>query len=412
MKWLHPNIATSAFDEATRSPLDPDTSIVDVRDLVDKAGNDTGYVNDKIEEALEHIKRKRRVIICCDYGMSRSNSIAIGVLVKWLNISFPDAVSIAKKSVEESDIKIEMLNTVYAALFGQNGADTSNKKIGNICITGSNGFLGRNLARALSPGFQLSCPPSREINLKDDIVALDMLVKSSGIDCIVHLANPKIVTHTESMGDTLVMLKNVLDVCRTNQVKLVYLSGWEIYSGYRSATLLADEKLPPNPKGTYGETKWFCELLIKQYADIYGVDFQIIRSGPVYGVGAERPKFIFNFIDKARENRKIVTHKYVNGSPSLDLLHIDDLMTFMVKCIPSAFSGEINIGSGTIISTFEIARMIADLTASNSEIEQVQINDYSANIQMDNRNASNLFAWTPNVKVKKGLEEILQSYKV
>ncbi len=244
----------------------------------------------------------------------------------------------------------------------------------------------------------------------ENVVELDLLVKRKEIDCIIHLANPKIFTNSKSIGDTLVMLKNVLDVCRTNKVKLIYLSGWEIYSGYRSVNLVAGENLHANPKGTYGETKWLCELLIRQYSDTYGIGYQIVRSGPVYGVGAEKPKFIYNFIDKALKGERITTHKYLNGSPFMDLLYVDDLVSFLIKCIQSDREGDINIGSGTAVSTLEVAGAICELTGSNSIIDQVLINDYSANIIMDNRLAINTFAWTPEIKFRAGIARIVENY--
>jgi len=412
MKWLSQDIGTSAFNEANDISMDSNTLIVDVRDLVDKAGNDVKYINSKIDEALNLLQQKKRIIVCCDYGMSRSNSIAIGVLVKWLDISFESAVEMAKKVVDESGIKIEMLNTVYSALYGQDDHIGGNKSgIENICITGANGFLGKNLVSKLNTKYKLSCPNSKEIDLIGNIVELDLLIKRKEIDCIIHLANPKIFTNTSSIGDTLVMLKNVLDVCRTNKVKLIYLSGWEIYSGYRSTALLADESLHANPKGTYGETKWLCEILIRQYASNYGIDYKIVRSGPIYGAGAEKPKFIYNFIEKARKGAKITTHKYLNGSPSMDLMYVDDLMSFLMKCVQSDYIGDINIGTGISVSTLEVATIICELTGSESIIDQTQINDYSSNIIMNNHFARNKFSWNPEITFQTGIKKILENYE-
>ncbi len=84
MKWLNQDIATAAFNEVNHCLPDTNTSIVDVRDLVDKAGNDIDYIKSKIDESLVFLQQHKKIIICCDYGMSRSNSIGIGVL--WVQI--------------------------------------------------------------------------------------------------------------------------------------------------------------------------------------------------------------------------------------------------------------------------------------------------------------------------------------
>jgi nucleoside-diphosphate-sugar epimerase len=406
MRWLTDHIATGAFLEVVNSNQEQGVSIFDVRDLVDKIGNDPIYIRTKIDEALELLGKGQRIIICCDYGMSRSNSIAVGVISVWNKIKFSEALEIVKSKIDGSGVKIEMLNAVYDSL-ALNDKKKNTNSISKILLTGSSGFIGTKLKTDLSKSAEIFTPSSKEINLVDNIIELDMYVKMHDIDTIVHLANPKIFTTNKSVGDSLVMLKNVLDVCRSNKVKIIYLSGWEIYSGYKSSGLLANEQLQAYPKGTYGETKWFCELLIKQYAEIYGVKYQIIRSGPVYGPGSEKPRFIYNFIHKARKGEGIQTHQYLNGSPILDLLFINDLISILVKVIDSDFEGELNIGSKTGASTFEIAQLICELTNSSSEIRQVDIHDHSSNIIMDNSLASSLFHWVPEVDLKRGIHEIL-----
>jgi nucleoside-diphosphate-sugar epimerase len=405
LRWLTEDIATGAFEDVSKMLLDNDVVIFDVRDLVDKSGNTSGYINQKINEALSLLKDKKKIIICCDYGMSRSNSLAAGIISQWKKLSFSDSVELLKKKIDGAGIKIEMLNTVYQALNRNNNEDDSPN---NILVTGSNGFIGRNLVTALKGLNQVYTPSSKELNLRDNNLDLDLYVKSNRIRLIIHLANPKIFTTNNSLGDSIVMLKNVLDVCRTNNVKIVFPSGWEIYNGYQSTGLLANESLTPNPKGTYGETKWFSEMLVKQYAAKYGLKYQIIRSGPLYGVGGEKPKFIYNFLDKARLNREIYTHNYINGSPLLDLTYIDDYLSAIKTISCSDFEGEVNIGTGKGVSTFDIASMICKLTGSSSEIKQVSIDDYSSNIIMDSTLAFKKFGWLAAIDIKEGIERIIK----
>jgi nucleoside-diphosphate-sugar epimerase len=327
-----------------------------------------------------------------------------------MRTSFNAAVEIAKKVVDESGIKIEMLNSVYESLYEKAllNNDSSVERI--FCITGGNGFLGSNLIKTMPVGVKIISPSSKQINLIENIVEFDLLIKSSRISSIVHLANPKIFTSSKALGDTLIMLKNVLDVCRTNKIKITFLSGWEIYSGYNGDEVVADTKLPPNPKGTYGETKWLCESLIKQYARTYGISYQILRTGPIYGVGSQKPKFIYNFIDKARKNLPISTHRYINGRPKLDITNIEDIVSIIWNVLLSEWDGEFNMGSGALISTYEIAEQIRDLTRSKSEINEVMIDDDFGNILMDNSKISELFSWSPKIKIKDGLKRIIENY--
>ena len=207
------------------------------------------------------------------------------------------------------------------------------------------------------------------------------------------------------------MLRNVLDVCVTRDIKLIYLSCWEVYSGYRSSHLMADESLPSLPKGPYAETKYLCETLIEHCRRTQGLRCAMLRSSPVYGIGSDRPKFIFNFIDKIKQSRHIVTHRYNNGPPALDLLYIDDLVAAVVQTVSSDFSGNLNIGTGEITSTRKIAEILLDLLDGQSEIDSTLIDSDTACIAMDSSKAQEVLGWQATIGVEQGLQRILTGFK-
>lgn len=408
MRWLTNNVGSGPYIEVSELELPPDCEIIDVRDLVDKSGNQKESILKKIALGIELLRNGKKVIVCCDYGMSRSNSIAIGLIKTWENRTFSSVVNSVRSLVDENGIKIEVLGAVFNAL-----ADTEVKKNEQeVVITGGSGFLGKELTRHLKNDFTVNSPSSKDINLLNDAISFDLLIKEKTPKTIVHLANPRIFTTNVSLADSLLMLKNVLDVCRTNNTRLIYLSGWEIYSGYENVSLIADENCPANPKGTYGETKWLCELLIKQYVANYDLKCQILRSGPIYGLGTEKPKFIYNFIDKALKNEEIVTHKYLNGYPGLDLLHVSDLVIAIKKMIGNENVGDINIGSGNLITTNEIAKKIRDFYGSKSIISHSKINDHVSNVIMDSSKASALLDWRPQVSFDEGIRILMESKKI
>jgi len=113
-----------------------------------------------------------------------------------------------------------------------------------VLVTGGSGFLGKPIKQKFSGEFEVFAPGRDEIDLLQGSTHLDLIVGEKEIDCIVHLANPRVYMSNIALGDTLTMLRNVLDVCVARDAKLIYLSGWEVYSGYRSSHLMADESLP------------------------------------------------------------------------------------------------------------------------------------------------------------------------
>ena len=363
IRWITPLLGTGP---ALNVRQDEDMNIIDVRDLVDKAGNRADAVRQKITEGCESLRAGKNTVVCCDYGISRSNAVAVGILAMYESIPFETAVRRVLEATGEKEIKAEPLQAVRRAL-GEDRTNIHHEKL-RVLVTGGTGALGQPVSQKLAEEFDVFTPSRDELDLRFGSTQLDLIVGEREIDCIVHLANPRVYTSNIALGDTLTMLRNVLDVCIARNIKLIYLSSFEVYSGYRSSLLMADESLPLLPKGPYAETKYLCEMLIEHCRRTQGLRCTMLRTSPVYGVGSDKPKFIYNFIDKIKHSQRIVTHSYNNGFPALDLLYIDDLVEAVVKTINSDFSGNLNIGSGAIISTLIVAEILRSLLGGKNEI--------------------------------------------
>lgn len=406
IRWIIPLLGTAP---ALLVRQETDINIVDVRDLVDKAGNRADAVRQKISEGCESLREGKKTLVCCDYGISRSNAVAAGILAMHESIPFETAVRRVLEATGEKEIKVDPLQAVRKALVGDENKVQHEKR--RILVTGGTGFLGKPTSRKLSDEFDVVAPSRNELDLQQGSTQLGLLVGEKGIDCIVHLANPRVYTSNIALGDTLTMLRNVLDVCVAHDIKLIYLSSWEVYSGYCSTYLKADESLPLLPKGPYAETKYLCELLIEHSRRTQGLRCAMLRSSPVYGVDSDKPKFIYNFIDKIRRSQRIVTHRYNNGLPALDLLYIDDLVAAVSRIVDSDFIGNLNIGTGEITSTYRVAEMLRSLIRGQSEIVSTLIDSDTAGIAMDSSKAREVLGWQSTIGIEQGLEVILSNLK-
>jgi len=401
IRWITENLGTAP---ATDPAISAEMSVIDVRDLVDKSGNTAVATREKIEQGVLLLREGRRVIVCCDYGISRSNSIAAGLLARQRGIPFDQAVREVMQATGESEIKLEPLRAVRQAL-GEVAAAAGEEP--RVLVTGGSGFVGQALLDKLGECCFVLAPPRAQVDLLAGALDLDLLVKEHGINCLLHLAAPRVYTSNHAMGEMVTLLRNALDVCRENRLRLVYPSTWEVYSGYRTSTLLADESLPLYAKGPYGEAKLFCEQMIENQQKRYDLSFAMLRSCPIYGEGCDRPKFIYNFIDKARKGLPITTHSYLNGEPKLDLLHIDDFASAMIAAVTSGFTGTVNIGSGRATGTREVAEWIVSQTGSRSVVDSRTIEDFAANITMDISKAKSLLGWQPHLKWEVGMSRLL-----
>lgn len=405
IRWITPQLGTAPALQVRR---ESDMHIIDVRDLVDKAGNRSDAVHQKISEGCDSLRAGKKTVVCCDYGISRSNAIAVGILAMYEAIPFESAVRRVLEATGEKEIKVDPLLAVRRAL----GAVKiySHPQTHRVLVTGASGALGKPVSQKLAEAFEVFTPSRSKLNLQLGNTQLDLLVGEGEIDCIVHLANPRIFTSNIALGDTLTMLRNVLDICVARDVKLIYLSSFEVYSGYRTSHLLADEALPLLPKGPYGETKFLAEMLIDHCRRTHGLRCIMLRSSPTYGIGSDKPKFIYNFIDKIKRSQRIVTHHYNNGAPALDLMYIDDLVRAVVKAVSSDFSGNLNIGTGVTTFTFEIAEYLRDMLGSKTNIDSISIDSDTACIAMDAGLAKKKLGWQATIGVEDGLQNIINEF--
>jgi len=84
----------------------PDSwTVVDVRRLLDNDSNNLEDYQKYIDLSFKAIKEHGKVVICCSYGISRSNAIALGVLVKYYGMNFSEALQLIKHKVKKADIK-------------------------------------------------------------------------------------------------------------------------------------------------------------------------------------------------------------------------------------------------------------------------------------------------------------------
>ena len=403
IRWINEKLGTAPASDLS---ITNDVVVLDVRDLVDKFGNSPTATKEKIEQGLALLQQGAKVVVCCDYGISRSNAIAAGILSRYSQISLDQAIKQVIHATGEQEIKLEPLRSVRAAL--QDGDTSIADDVPRILLTGGSGFIGKGLLRELAKRHHVIAPSRSEVDLMAGALELDLLVKEQRINCIVHLANPRVYTSIRAIGDTVTLLRNVLEVCKENNIRLIYPSGWEVYSAYRASDLIANENLPVFPKGPYGEAKLLCESLIEHHRKLHGLECGLLRSSPLYGEASDRPKFIYNFIGKALKNEPIKTHRYLNGDPKLDLLHVDDFVSAVVAAIETNFVGSVNIGAGRAVSTREVAERIVTKTGSTNTVESRIIEDYVANITMDISLAKKRLSWQPTIAWEIGLGRLLE----
>src|ERR1700693_5253962 len=117
-----------------------DLYCVDVRELLDGRGNLASAEKYKMDEALHHLRQGQKVVVCCDYGISRSNSVVAGIIAMQDGITLDQAVRRVTAATGEGSLKLEVLSVVRKALGTDSPETRSSDANGpSILITGASG---------------------------------------------------------------------------------------------------------------------------------------------------------------------------------------------------------------------------------------------------------------------------------
>lgn len=404
IRWITAVLGTAPYRTAQAAQ---DVYRLDVRELLDREGNSPVLVHKVVEEGIRQLKEGRKVVVCCEHGMSRSNAIAAGILAAHEDIPLEVAIRRVLRATGEDSIRLEVLSTLRVALLPLAEHPARNIRP-RIFVTGASGMIGTRLCSEPLPAgiAALLHTPSESLDLRRDAVPLDLTVREQGIDVIVHLAHPRVCTTNRALGEAVCMLKNVLDVCRENSTRLVYASSCEIYSGHEG-TIVADERLAPRPATTLGMTKQLCENLLNIYRLESGLKATVLRFTTIYGGSTRRPAFLWDFIEKAITNEEIKTHRSSAGCPTVDLIHVSDVCRAVFTTAGAAIDGDFNLGGGHSVSTDEIARQVIEFAGSSSWVTQIPIERRLCNLTAEFRRATEMFGWVPEVSLREGITRLL-----
>jgi len=399
IRWITNRLGTAPYDEVGRDGH----FVLDVRHLVDKRGNPGEEVRAAIQAGAAAIRRGQTVVVACDYGISRSNAIAAGVLSVVEQKPYRETIQKVIAATGESEIKLDMVETVRIAL----GEKSEFSKSHSTLITGAGGFVGSHLFENLQQTGTVCGPPRLQLDLLKGVLPLEEYCLQNSIGQIVHLAYPPVLTNAASGPAGLQMLRAVLDVCRSLNLRLIYVSCWVVYGGYASPELYLDEDTPLSPKGVYGDSKFLEEMLVDLYHRRGEIGRTVCRFANVYGPGGKRPRLISAFHAAALEGRRIVTHRYRNGRPALDLLYIDDAVDALARVVAKPVDDVFHFGTGRLSQTSEIAAQIGHIVGRSVSHSEIDIDDDVSNIAFQSKKAREVLGWVPRVELSDGLKAML-----
>ncbi len=303
-----------------------------------------------------------------------------------------------------------------------------------ILVTGGAGFIGSHLCeRLLNNGDDVICLDNYFTGSKNNIrhlignnrfelVRHDVINEYlAEVDQIYNLAcpaspvhyqyNPIKTTKTSVMG-----IINMLGLAKRCKATILQASTSEIYGDPHIHPQVESYWGNVNPIGLrscYDEGKRCAETLMMDYHRQNNVDIRIARIFNTYGprMAVNDGRVVSNFIIQALKNEPITV--YGEGNQTRAFCYVSDLVEALIRFMNNdeKFIGPVNLGNPQEYTILNFAKLIIELTNSNSEIIFAPLpSDDPVQREPNITLAKEKLNWEPKVGVKEGLLKTIEYF--
>ena len=191
------------------------------------------------------------------------------------------------------------------------------KNLRRIIVIGANGRLGAALAREYQGVFSVKAFARSQL----DLGKLDQVrstLSETEFDLLINCAALTNVDYCESHSDEAFLInaqgpRLVAEICREKSAKLVHISTDYVFDGKQDTPYIEED--PPAPLSVYAESKLEGERSVLEVS----ANHLVVRLSWVFG--PDRPSFIDQIIQRARENETVtaVADKFSSPSYTIDV---------------------------------------------------------------------------------------------
>ena len=309
----------------------------------------------------------------------------------------------------------------------------------NILVTGGAGFLGSWLCEALvEQGARVTCLDNLVSGLKSNISPLidndnfkfiqhditQPIFFDAPLDIVMHLASRASPFEFEKFPIQILKANTLgiwvaLGIAKKHNARFLYTSTSEVYG--KAEEIPTSEEYrgnvdPIGPRSCYDEAKRCGESYVIAYQMQHGLDTRIARIFNTYGprMRAEGVygRVILRFIEQALSNKPITI--FGDGTQTRSFCYVTDQVECLLKlAFSEGAKGEVvNIGSDIEMTILELAKLIRELTKSNSEIVFGELpEDDPPRRKPDITKAKKILNWEPKVELEEGLLKMVEWFE-
>ena len=303
-----------------------------------------------------------------------------------------------------------------------------------ILITGSEGFIGSNLANTLVQQDNIVYGVDKEDRkLRDSRVRfhkfdltkkrhiLELFGAVGEVDYILHLCadmggmgfiayNPATIMNNNQRINL-----NALELYKYMNAKKIFFSSSACVYPQQLQNSRVDLKesdaIPANPDTAYGFEKLMMEQEMKAYKEQYGYNIRIARFHNVYGTGlihsTEREKAPMSLCKKVLEAKDNTSIKvWGDGRQVRSFMFISDCIKGIEKLVESNYDEPLNIGSDEAVSITKLAEMVIAISKKNLKIEYELDKPQGVRYRnSDNTLCKKILGWSPSTPLYDGLKQ-------
>lgn len=305
----------------------------------------------------------------------------------------------------------------------------------NALVTGSGGFLGSYLSRALVGKVEklvlLKRDQTMEINLPwpnlpngheisivrgdlSDSSHLERILSQYEINTIFHLAAQTAVgvAGQDPLGTWRSNVEgtwNLLEASRRQKVSRVIVASSDKCYGHTPPPYREDNAV--RASGIYETSKTCADLVSQSYEQTFDMNIAITRCGNFYGPGRLNwSTLIPGTIRSILRGERPVLRS--NGVFRRDFLYIDDGVDAYLKLMESGARGAFNFGTGEPKQVIDVVKTICNMMEWSGGIQIIdQAQHEIVDQYLDTEKARSELNWSPKVSFEDGIAKTIQWYR-
>ncbi len=234
----------------------------------------------------------------------------------------------------------------------------------NILLTGSGGFIGKNLKTYLQDKYTLLTPRSSELDLCNKQAVKEYFTNHS-IDFIIHCGTVGgargIADKDTTVEDNLAMVNNLI-ACKNENVRILLFGSGAMYGKDRNLHKVKESEIGNYiPKDLYGQSKLEIAKIVKNREDI-----TCLNIFACYGYGEKESRFPSYAINQVLQGKDIE----INQNVVFDYLWVEDMARIVEHFICHKPSHKlINITPSQSNSLVEIAEIVKNIKKKDTCIQ-------------------------------------------